>query len=56
MEEQMHLINTIRKTFPSKIAEELCIVQPMPNVDLKALAESDLWHSYCLRHLDIPVI
>lgn len=44
------LISDIRKTLPNQIAEELCSVQPMPNIDFDALAQNHLWKSFVARH------
>ena len=50
MMDKQKLIDEIRKTIPNLVAEEICSVQPMPNIDFDALAQSPLWESYVNRH------
>lgn len=50
MMDNQKLIDEIRKTIPNLVAEEICSVQPMPNIDFDALAQSPLWESYVNRH------
>ena len=50
MIDKQKLIDEIRKTIPNLVAEEICSVQPMPNIDFDALAQSPLWESYVNRH------
>jgi hypothetical protein len=35
------LIELIRKLAPERVAEELCSVQPMPNIDFAAMCDED---------------
>lgn len=49
-EQLIELIQKLRISIPAKIAEEICSVQPMSNIDFEALAQHPLWISYCNRH------
>jgi len=44
------MIYVLRRTLPLKIAQDIVDVQPMPNIDLKAIARQPLWQSYWRRH------
>ena len=36
-----HLIELVKKSYPKKVAEELCSVQSMENINLKAMCDED---------------
>lgn len=52
MDEMQKYIDEFRKIVPDKIAEELCSVQPMPNIDFDELANDPVWLSFVARHMN----
>ena len=46
-------LESVRTVLPATIAQQLASVQPIPYIDLNALAESPLWRSFVDRHINL---